>query len=159
MSISLQGSHRCIERNTECDCPICGDYLFTSPETVVFMPCGHSIHKECYNQHIKSYYSYLICDKPFRSYRCPTCSRALINMDHHFRLLDIEVRRQPMPAPYDSWQTVILWYICFLNTINLLATTVLQKAEFPSILSVINATCKSHSSSCTKLLDVQATTL
>src|SRR5271170_2232998 len=47
-----------------------------------------------------------------RSYRCPTCSRALINMDHYFRLLDIEVRRQPMPAPYDSWQTVILWYHC-----------------------------------------------
>src|ERR1700721_2805394 len=45
-----------------------------------------------------------------RSYRCPTCSRALINMDHYFRLLDVEVRRQPMPAPYDSWQTVILWY-------------------------------------------------
>lgn len=52
--MSLQGSHRCIERNTECDCPICGEYLFTSPETVVFMPCGHSIHQRCYNQHIKS---------------------------------------------------------------------------------------------------------
>jgi len=44
-----------------------------------------------------------------RSYRCPTCSRALVNMDHYFRLLDVEVRRQPMPAPYDKWQTVILW--------------------------------------------------
>lgn len=55
MSVSLQNSHRCIERNTECDCPICGEYLFTSPETVVFMPCGHSIHQKCYNQHIKTY--------------------------------------------------------------------------------------------------------
>jgi len=110
MSMSLQNSHRCIERNTECDCPICGEYLFTSPETVVFMPCGHSIHQKCYNQHIKTYFCFcyirLILN---RSYRCPTCSRALINMDHYFRLLDAEVRRQPMPAPYDSWQTVILW--------------------------------------------------
>jgi len=58
MSMSLLGSHRCIERNTECDCPICGDFLFTSPETVVFMPCGHSIHQKCYNQHIKSWITF-----------------------------------------------------------------------------------------------------
>src|ERR1700737_722858 len=49
-----------------------------------------------------------------RSYRCPTCSRALINMDHYFRLLDVEVRRQPMPPPYDSWQTAILWYAPYI---------------------------------------------
>jgi hypothetical protein len=63
--MSLQGSHRCIERNTECDCPICGDYLFTSPETVVFMPCGHSIHQRCYNQHIKSYLRFHITADPY----------------------------------------------------------------------------------------------
>lgn len=37
MSIQLQDSHRCIERSTECDCPICGEYMFTSTLTVVFM--------------------------------------------------------------------------------------------------------------------------
>ena len=49
---------------------------------------------------------------PFRSYRCPTCSRALINMDHSFRILDMEIRRQPMPPPYNSWQSVILCNDC-----------------------------------------------
>lgn len=39
MSITLEGSHRCIERSTECDCPICGEYMFTSTLTVVFMVC------------------------------------------------------------------------------------------------------------------------
>ncbi|KAG0357876.1 hypothetical protein BGZ54_000141, partial [Gamsiella multidivaricata] len=37
MNIQLQGNHKCIERNLECDCPICGEYMFTSTTTVIFM--------------------------------------------------------------------------------------------------------------------------
>eukprot|EP00128_Syssomonas_multiformis_P004720 Colp12_sorted_trinity150504_noHs@4307 len=44
MSMGLQGKHRCIERSLECDCPICGEYMFTSTRTVMFMPCGHCMH-------------------------------------------------------------------------------------------------------------------
>ena len=138
--MSLQGSHRCIERNTECDCPICGEYLFTSPETVVFMPCGHSIHQRCYNQHIKSYSPFIFCLSQNRSYRCPTCSRALINMDHYFRLLDVEVRRQPMPPPYDTWQTVILWYE---NILSLLIIVMIAQPRVEYLFTSldINAIC------------------
>lgn len=32
-------NHKCIERNLECDCPICGEYMFTSTSTVIFMVC------------------------------------------------------------------------------------------------------------------------
>jgi hypothetical protein len=37
MAISLKGKHKCIERNLESDCPICGEYMFTSTTTVIFM--------------------------------------------------------------------------------------------------------------------------
>lgn len=37
MNIQLKDNHRCIERNLECDCPICGEYMFTSTTTVIFM--------------------------------------------------------------------------------------------------------------------------
>ena len=37
MAISLKGRHKCIERNLESDCPICGEYMFTSTTTVIFM--------------------------------------------------------------------------------------------------------------------------
>ena len=37
MAMSLKGRHKCIERNLECDCPICGEYMFTSTTTVIFM--------------------------------------------------------------------------------------------------------------------------
>lgn len=37
MSIALKGRHKCIERNLESDCPICGEYMFTSTQTIIFM--------------------------------------------------------------------------------------------------------------------------
>ncbi|KAL8775720.1 MAG: hypothetical protein Q9209_000216 [Squamulea sp. 1 TL-2023] len=37
LSMRTLENHRCIERSTDCDCPICGEYMFTSPQTVVFM--------------------------------------------------------------------------------------------------------------------------
>ncbi|KAG0211153.1 hypothetical protein BGX28_008463 [Mortierella sp. GBA30] len=40
MNIQLQDNHKCIERNLECDCPICGEYMFTSTSTVIFMALG-----------------------------------------------------------------------------------------------------------------------
>ncbi|KAK6517285.1 hypothetical protein TWF281_003945 [Arthrobotrys megalospora] len=100
MSIELEGQHRCIERSTDCDCPICGEYLFTSVNTVVFMTCGHSIHLECYNEHMKS------------SYRCPTCAKSVFNMESRFRYLDYEIQRQPLPDPYRYWHCHIICNDC-----------------------------------------------
>ncbi|KAF3172955.1 hypothetical protein TWF225_009934 [Orbilia oligospora] len=100
MSIELEGQHRCIERSTDCDCPICGEYLFTSVNTVVFMTCGHSIHLDCYNEHMKS------------SYRCPTCAKSVFNMESRFRYLDYEIQRQPLPDPYRFWHCHIICNDC-----------------------------------------------
>ncbi|KAF3905785.1 hypothetical protein AA313_de0204563 [Arthrobotrys entomopaga] len=100
MSIELEGQHRCIERSTDCDCPICGEYLFTSVNTVVFMTCGHSIHLDCYHEHMKS------------SYRCPTCAKSVFNMESRFRYLDYEIQRQPLPDPYKYWHCHIICNDC-----------------------------------------------
>ena len=37
MTISMKNNHKCIERSLESDCPICGEYMFTSRTTVTFM--------------------------------------------------------------------------------------------------------------------------
>lgn len=37
LAICLSGKHRCIERNIDCDCPICGEYMFTSTSAIMFM--------------------------------------------------------------------------------------------------------------------------
>ncbi|KAF7544879.1 hypothetical protein G7046_g9684 [Stylonectria norvegica] len=100
ISISIEGSHKCIERSTDCDCPICGEYLFTSTKPVVFMGCGHSIHKKCYDQHMKT------------SYRCPICNKSLANMESQFRNLDVAIQTQPMPPEFRDTTAVILCNDC-----------------------------------------------
>ncbi|KAI9884655.1 MAG: hypothetical protein M1823_003575 [Watsoniomyces obsoletus] len=100
MSISIASSHKCIERSTDCDCPICGEYMFTSPETVVFMPCGHSIHHKCYYEHMKT------------SYRCPICSRSFVNMEATFRNLDRAIDSQPMPARFRGTKALVYCNDC-----------------------------------------------
>ncbi|KAH7133309.1 hypothetical protein B0J13DRAFT_597822 [Dactylonectria estremocensis] len=100
ISTSIETSHKCIERSTDCDCPICGEYMFTSPRPVVFMPCGHSIHKRCYDQHMKV------------SYKCPICNKSLTNMESQFRNLDVAIQSQPMPPEFRDTTAVILCNDC-----------------------------------------------
>ncbi|RDW76219.1 RING finger and CHY zinc finger domain-containing protein [Aspergillus mulundensis] len=100
LPISIETTHRCIERSTQCDCPICGDYMFTSPETVVFMRCGHSIHQRCLSEYSKA------------SYRCPICSKTITNMEATFRNLDRTIQSQPMPADFKDTKAIITCNDC-----------------------------------------------
>lgn len=93
--ISMAGGHKCIERSIDCDCPICGDYMFSSPRPVVFMQCGHSIHRHCFNEHMNS------------SYKCPICNKSCINMEYQFRNYDIAILTQPMPPEYRDARAII----------------------------------------------------
>ncbi|KAL7623890.1 hypothetical protein AAE478_005446 [Parahypoxylon ruwenzoriense] len=95
-----QKDHKCIERSTDCDCPICGDYMFTSPKAVCFMKCGHSIHRQCLDQHMKV------------AYKCPICNKSLANMELQFRNLDIAIETQPMPAEFQDTRALILCNDC-----------------------------------------------
>lgn len=69
--------------------------MFTSPKPVVFMVCGHSIHKKCYDQHMMV------------SYKCPICSKSLANMETQFRNLDLAILSQPMPEEYNGTMAII----------------------------------------------------
>ncbi|KAL2815437.1 hypothetical protein BDW59DRAFT_15958 [Aspergillus cavernicola] len=100
LPISIENTHKCIERSTQCDCPICGDYMFTSPETVVFMRCGHSIHQRCLSDYSKT------------SYRCPICSKTITNMEATFRNLDRTIESQPMPADFKDTKAIITCKDC-----------------------------------------------
>lgn len=89
MAISLQGNHKCIERNLESDCPICGEYLFTSTNTVVFLRCGHSMHYKCNQDYQQT-----------SSYQCPTCFKSLRDMTDLFERLDAMLAQHQMPPEY-----------------------------------------------------------
>lgn len=96
LSIELQDNHKCIERATMSNCPICGDYMFTSVKPVVYMsPCGHAIHQHCFDEYTK------------HSYKCPHCQVTVLNMDAQFRVLDKEIEEQPLPDPYCHWMCIV----------------------------------------------------
>ncbi|KAF2759500.1 zf-CHY-domain-containing protein, partial [Pseudovirgaria hyperparasitica] len=90
ISIGHADSHRCIERATECDCPICGEYLFNSSADVASMPCGHYMHKGCYKDYLDV------------AYKCPFCKKSVINMELSWRKLTHDIESQPMPPQFDK---------------------------------------------------------
>ncbi|KAI0378324.1 zf-CHY-domain-containing protein [Hypomontagnella monticulosa] len=100
IAIGQERDHKCIERSTDCDCPICGDYMFTSPKAVCFMKCGHSIHRQCLDQHMKV------------AYKCPICNKSLANMELQFRNLDIAIQAQPMPPEFQDTRALVLCNDC-----------------------------------------------
>ncbi|KAJ1545975.1 hypothetical protein HK405_007511 [Cladochytrium tenue] len=100
MAISLKGQHKCIERNLESDCPICGEYMFTSTTTVIFMPCGHCIHYKCHQEYIQT------------SYQCPTCFKSLANMTEYFRRIDAMLAQHQMPPEYTLTRSFVYCNDC-----------------------------------------------
>ena len=86
-----------MERATECDCPICGDYMFNSSASVVAMKCGHYIHRGCYDAYMNT------------SYKCPICNRSAVNMELQWRKLDAHIASQPMP---EGWREARAWVVC-----------------------------------------------
>lgn len=85
ISISTSSTHPCVERATDCDCPLCLGYLFSSSQAVVSLLCGHYMHATCYK------------DLMTVTYRCPVCNKSAVNMELQWRKLDDEIRHQPMP--------------------------------------------------------------
>ncbi|KAL2134631.1 hypothetical protein VTI74DRAFT_11288 [Chaetomium olivicolor] len=93
--VEVSANHKCFERSVDCDCPICNEYLFNSPRSVIFMQCGHSIHRHCFDEHMKT------------SYKCPLCNKSCINMEYQFRNIDVAILTQPMPPEYADARAVI----------------------------------------------------
>lgn len=60
--------HRCLAGALEGDCPVCVKPLFSSTTPVIFLPCGHTLHKSCFEHLTK------------RDYRCCICRKAMIDM-------------------------------------------------------------------------------
>ncbi|OAP54408.1 hypothetical protein AYL99_11509 [Fonsecaea erecta] len=100
MSIQAESTHKCIEKSTKCDCPICGEYMFTSNRPVAFMRCGHGIHESCFSEWCNT------------SYKCPICSKSIANMESQFRRLDRHIEEQPMPEEYRDNRAYIFCNDC-----------------------------------------------
>lgn len=64
------------------------------------MKCGHSIHRQCLDQHMKV------------AYKCPICNKSLANMELQFRNLDLAIQTQPMPPEFQDTRALVLCNDC-----------------------------------------------
>ncbi|KAI4207609.1 MAG: hypothetical protein LQ346_000416 [Caloplaca aetnensis] len=58
------------------------------------------IHHRCYYEHMK------------RSYRCPICSRSIVNMEMQFRHLERAIENQPMPPEFQATRASVYCNDC-----------------------------------------------
>ena len=63
MSIRYENDHKCVERASEGQCPVCQMDLFTSATPIKYLGCGHLMHSSCYSSHVQT------------SLRCPICAQ------------------------------------------------------------------------------------
>lgn len=94
-----KNEHKCISLK-ESLCPICMTDMFTSTSPITQMLCGHYIHTKCYYELLES------------SYKCPVCSKSIVNTDHINKLIESEVQSMEMPQEYKDWKVKILCNDC-----------------------------------------------
>ncbi|KAK2519956.1 Rchy1 [Columba guinea] len=91
---------KCIENVSRQDCPICLEDIHTSRVGAHVLPCGHLLHRTCYEDMLKE------------GYRCPLCMRSALDMTRYWRQLDDEVALTPMPPEYQNMMVQILCNDC-----------------------------------------------
>ncbi|XP_060043858.1 RING finger and CHY zinc finger domain-containing protein 1 isoform X3 [Erinaceus europaeus] len=100
LALSLQGKHKCIENVSRQNCPICLEDIHTSRVVAHVLPCGHLLHRTCYEEMLKE------------GYRCPLCMHSALDMTRYWRQLDDEVAQTPMPSEYQNMTVDILCNDC-----------------------------------------------
>lgn len=98
--MNLRGKHKCIENVSRQNCPICLEDIHTSRVVAHVLPCGHLLHRTCYEEMLKE------------GYRCPLCMHSALDMTRYWRQLDNEVAQTPMPSEYQNVTVDILCNDC-----------------------------------------------
>lgn len=70
--------HKCLANRLDDYCPICLEILRSEPASI--MSCGHAIHRKCFE------------DLKQASYKCPQCSKTIMDMSIEFKKLDDEIK-------------------------------------------------------------------
>ena len=120
----------------EYQCSICLDRLFTADKEVSFTPCGHSYHKDCISDAIKSY-----------NKKCPICRESLqedVINKIHFNLFE-ELNYSDCSKHTLSFFEKIVEYEADKKIIMVKIIKKLDK-ENASLKETYKNTCKGYSS-------------
>lgn len=101
LAISMRDNHKCIEKMSRSNCPVCLEDLHTSRKACRVPKCGHMLHFKCMQQLLKT-----------GNYACPTCSVSMVDMSTVWERLDYEVNLTPMPTEYRDLKVAVLCRDC-----------------------------------------------
>lgn len=87
----LRGAHKCVERVSRSNCPVCQEDIHTSRIPSQIPPCNHLIHKTCFDDMVSNGH-----------YACPVCGVSMMNMSDVWRIYDQEIAETPMPEEYSD---------------------------------------------------------
>ncbi|CAN0919990.1 E3 ubiquitin-protein ligase MIEL1 [Linum grandiflorum] len=128
--MNLRNNHSCVENSMKNYCPICyevillnfyvlcnseeffgpknllfcSQFLFDSVKGSIVLKCGHTMHMDCYEEMRK-----------VNQYRCPLCSKTVMDMSGIWRMLDQEIGAVEMPPDY-RFEVQILCNDCNLSS-------------------------------------------
>jgi len=85
----LQGAHKCVEKVSRSNCPVCQEDIHTSRIPSQIPPCNHLIHKNCFDEMLSNGH-----------YACPVCGVSMINMNEIWKIYDQDIEDTPMPEDY-----------------------------------------------------------
>jgi len=101
MCMPIGAPHKCIEKSSSANCPVCFESIHSSRVQTHIPKCGHLIHSPCFTEMMKK-----------GLYSCPTCGRAMGDMSSVWHVLDREVEMTPMPTEYQDLYREILCKDC-----------------------------------------------
>uniref|UniRef100_H2Z9L1 RING finger and CHY zinc finger domain-containing protein 1 n=1 Tax=Ciona savignyi TaxID=51511 RepID=H2Z9L1_CIOSA len=91
-------THKCIEKASHTNCPVCMEDIHTSRDTAHIPTCGHLIHSLCYKRLLR-----------MGDYRCPICGVSTVAMNSTWEMMDEEIASTPMPPEYADHK---VWILC-----------------------------------------------
>jgi len=85
----LEGAHKCVEKVSRGNCPVCQEDIHTSRIPSQIPPCNHLIHKNCFDEMLSNGH-----------YACPVCGVSMIDMKEIWKIYDKDIEETPMPEEY-----------------------------------------------------------
>jgi len=103
----LQGAHKCVEKVSRSNCPVCQEDIHTSRIPSQIPPCNHLIHKTCFDDMLSNGH-----------YACPVCGISMIPMSEIWKIYDKEIEETPMPDEYMNLFANILCRDCSQSSLS-----------------------------------------
>ncbi len=97
-------THICKLNVKEFNCPICLKDIWDYNDSPYVLKCGHSVHYKCFVNYINE----------GNNYKCPICKKSIVDMTHHWNMLDDFIKTQQVPedSEYFKWKSKIYCNDC-----------------------------------------------